>query len=49
MIRYTDGVLQDIAVEIGSYQPERGGALLGIPNTNIVCKFIGDPDGAVSH
>jgi proteasome lid subunit RPN8/RPN11 len=48
MIRYTDGVLQEIAESIGFFEPERGGALLGIPNTGVICKFVEDPFASVT-
>jgi proteasome lid subunit RPN8/RPN11 len=48
MIVYTDQVLSDIGVHISSFEPERGGALLGIPFSNVVCRFVPDPEAYTS-
>lgn len=48
MIRFTDVVMRQILFDIGSSRPERGGALLGLPRTNVVCKFISDPTARVT-
>lgn len=48
MIRFTDVVIGQILSDIGSHVPERGGALLGLPRTSVVCKFISDPDARVT-
>jgi len=49
MIIYTDRVLEKIGQSIASYEPERGGALLGIPNSNRITDFIEDPLADVTH
>jgi len=49
MIIYTDRVIEKIGRSIASYEPERGGALLGIPNSNLITEFIEDPLADVTH
>lgn len=49
MIIYTDRVIEKIGRSIASHEPERGGALLGIPNSNLITDFIEDPLAEVSH
>jgi hypothetical protein len=48
MLVFTDAVLSDIGEHIAKYDPERGGALLGLPYTNVVCRFIADPQAYTS-
>ena len=48
MIIFTDQVLSDISTEIARKEPELGGALLGIPNTNIICSFLFDAEALSS-
>jgi len=49
MIIYTDKVIKNIGKFIASYEPEKGGALLGIPNSNLITDFIEDPLAEVSN
>ena len=42
MILFTDDVLKAIERDIASHDPERGGALLGPANTNLISLFIFD-------
>lgn len=49
MIVFTDQVLTDIGRHIATHEPERGGALLGIPFTNVICRFLSDPEAHTSH
>lgn len=49
MIRYTDKVIKEIGQHIAAYEPERGGALLGIPNSNLITCFIADPTADVTQ
>lgn len=35
--------MKKIGVAIANHEPERGGALLGIPNSNLITEFIEDP------
>ncbi|QQO34252.1 Mov34/MPN/PAD-1 family protein [Bradyrhizobium diazoefficiens] len=48
MIIYTDQVLSEIGSYIGVREPETGGALLGIPFTNVICRFLPDPRADVT-
>jgi hypothetical protein len=48
MLIFTDDVLARIEADIASHRPERGGALLGFPDANIVCDFIYDEWGATT-
>lgn len=48
MIIFTDRCLAQIAEGIAAFEPERGGALLKLPNSNIVCEFVPDPGARVS-
>ncbi len=41
---FTDGVMGEIAAAIGDHAPERGGALLGPRNSNLITHFIYDAD-----
>lgn len=45
---FTDLALAEVNAFIGSRQPECGGALLGIPDSNLITKFIPDPNATVS-
>lgn len=45
---YTDQVLDEIGKGIASFEAERGGALLGIPNSNLITDFIEDPSANVT-
>jgi len=45
MIIFTDKVIEDITRDIASHDPERGGALMGAPHTNIISEFIYDNEG----
>lgn len=47
-IRVTDEVMEEIALHIGSYEPERGGALLGPVGVDAVTRFIPDADADVT-
>ena len=49
MIILTDRVLADIGRYIASHEPERGGALLGPPYSNVICSFVADPQARTSH
>ena len=49
MIIYTDRVIKQIGKNIASHEAERGGALLGIPNSNLITSFIEDPLANVTH
>lgn len=42
MLAYTDETINAIDFHIARHEPERGGALLGLPNTNVVCRYIHD-------
>lgn len=48
MIVFTDRVIAEIGTHIASYEPERGGALMGLPNSNVVCRFLPDPYAATT-
>ncbi len=48
MIIFTDSVIENIKEHIASHDPERGGALLGAPHTNIVSEFIYDENAITS-
>lgn len=48
MITFTDRCLSQISAGIAAYEPEVGGALLKLPDTNIVCEFVADPDAHTS-
>lgn len=43
MIIFTDEVIEQFKRDIASHAPERGGALLGPRHTNLVSRFIFDP------
>ena len=45
---FTDRAMADIAAHVGSCPPEAGGALLGIPNTNVITEYIADTDAVTS-
>jgi proteasome lid subunit RPN8/RPN11 len=49
MIVLTDRVVADIGRSIATHEPERGGALLGLPYSNVICSFIADPQAKTSH
>lgn len=49
MLIYTDQVIEDIGEKIATHEPERGGALLGIPNSNLITCFIEDPLAKVTQ
>ena len=44
MLVFTDGVKGEIASAIGDHAPERGGALLGPRNSNLITHVIYDED-----
>ncbi len=48
MILFTDDVLKAIEHDIASHKPERGGALLGPANTNLISQFLYDGDAKTS-
>jgi proteasome lid subunit RPN8/RPN11 len=48
MIIFTDKVLTEIGNELAAFEPERGGALLGLPYSNVVCSFLRDPEARTS-
>jgi proteasome lid subunit RPN8/RPN11 len=48
MIVFTDKVLAEIGAELAAHEPERGGALLGLPYSNVVCHFVRDPEAQTS-
>ena len=48
MITYTDRVLEKLDAYIGQFAPERGGALMSLPNSNIVVDYLPDPEGQTS-
>jgi len=43
MTIFTDEVIEQMKQDIASHAPERGGALLGARNTNLVSRFLFDP------
>lgn len=49
MVTFTDRCLSQISAGIAAFEPEVGGALLKLPDTNIVCEFIPDPDAHTSR
>lgn len=48
MIIFTDRCLSQIAHGIAAYDPEVGGALLKLPDTNIICEFVADTGARTS-
>lgn len=48
MIIFTDRVIEKIDEFIGRYPAERGGALMALPNSNIVAAFLSDPAGEMT-
>jgi proteasome lid subunit RPN8/RPN11 len=48
MIIFTDRILAQLDEHIGRYPAERGGALMALPNSNIVTSFIFDPEAEMT-
>jgi proteasome lid subunit RPN8/RPN11 len=46
---FTDTVLNEICSDIAAHEPERGGALFGIRDTNVICHFAFDVDAKTTH
>jgi proteasome lid subunit RPN8/RPN11 len=44
MLIFTDSVIATLGNVIASREPEVGGALLGVPHSNVVTAFIADPE-----
>jgi proteasome lid subunit RPN8/RPN11 len=49
MFTFTDKVITDIGLELGSREPELGGALIGPPGANWITAFLFDPDASVTR
>ena len=48
MLVFTDVALAEVSSFMSSREPECGGALLGVPDSNLITKFIADPYATVS-
>ena len=48
MIVFTDDVINDITRHIASKDPEQGGAGMGPADSNLISKFVPDPNATVS-
>ena len=48
MIIFSDEVIEQFKRDIASHAPERGGALLGPRHTNLVSRFLFDPQAKVT-
>ncbi|SRR6266436_1462290 len=49
MIVFTDRCLDQIGQGIAAHEPEVGGALLKLPDSNVVCEFVADPAAQTSR
>jgi hypothetical protein len=49
MLVFTDSVLSAISSEIAALEPEQGGALFGIQDTNVICHLEYDREARRSH
>lgn len=49
MLIFLDNVLDSLGDEIAAHEPERGGALLGFRDSNVVCNFLADPEARISR
>ena len=47
MLIFTDEASRKIASALGQHAPERGGALLGPQNSNLITHFIEDADAQI--
>ncbi len=49
MIVFTDDVINDITRHIAAKQPEQGGAGMGPADSNLISRFVPDPNASVSE